>query len=78
MSTAPKLKTFLFSYQYDGAEYALHIPAYSREEALGRVRRMSTAIYDGEVKLRIPIPAQWPARIILFLRNLARSPHRSG
>jgi hypothetical protein len=51
------LKTYLFSYRYDGSEYGLQIKAYSQEEAVGRVRRMSTAIYDGEIMVTIPLDA---------------------
>lgn len=70
IKTSRDLKTYLFTYQCDGAEYALRVPAETQQEALARVRRMSTAVYNGEVLARIPLPLRWPVRMIVFLRNL--------
>lgn len=68
-----KLRTFLFTYECDGVPYNLHVPAYSQAEAVARVRRMSTAIYGGEVVAKIPIPLAWPARALALVRNTLRS-----
>lgn len=68
--SSDELKTYLFTYKYDGSDYALRVPALSQQEAAGRVRRMSSAVYDGEVIARIPTIAAWPARTLIFVRNL--------
>jgi hypothetical protein len=68
-----KLKTFLFTYECDGVPYNLHVSAYSQAEAVARVRRMSIAIYDGEVVAKIPIPLAWPARALALVRNAFQS-----
>ena len=72
-SLSKKLKTFLFSYQCDGVPYNLHVSAYSQAEAVARVRRMATAIYDGEVVAKIPTPLAWPARALALVRNTFQS-----
>lgn len=63
------LKTYTFTYNYDGCEYALRVAAHSQPEAVARVRRMSTARYDGEVIARVPTSLGWLARAVVALRN---------
>jgi hypothetical protein len=66
-----ELKTFLFTYSYEGSDYALRVTASNQQEAVGRVRRMSTAIYDGEVIAKMPaVAGAWPFRVLAFVRNL--------
>ena len=48
------IKTHLFSYNYEGSEYSLEIPAYSIQEAKERLSRMMYARYDGELVTVIP------------------------
>jgi hypothetical protein len=73
--TSRELKTYLFTYQCDGAEYALRVPAESQQAALARVRRMSTAIFDGEVIAKIPMSLGWSARALTALRNAVHLRH---
>jgi len=68
-----KLKVFLFTYDCDGVPYNLQVSAYSQAEAVARVRRMSTAIYNGEVVAKIPISFAWPARVLVSIRNFLRA-----
>ncbi len=75
MNPSEELKTYLFTYQCDGIEYALRVPAYSQLEATARVRRMSTAIYDGEVVAKIPMSLGWYARVLVALRNAFHPRH---
>lgn len=50
------MKTYLFSYTYAGRTFGLDVPADSLDEAWGRVARMSTATYDGELIARVAVP----------------------
>lgn len=65
------LKVFLFSYNYEGAQYSLEIPANDAEEAKQRLSRMAFAKYDGELKHKIPTApgAGVSVRLITWLRN---------
>ena len=49
-------KTYLVSYNHDGAAWGLEIKARSMEDAQARLRRLAFARLDGEVKARIPVP----------------------
>lgn len=49
------MRTYLFTYRYDGAEYSLEVPADSLDEAKGRVSQMGLARHEGEVFVKIPI-----------------------
>jgi len=51
-----KIRTYLFSYFWQGNEYGMEVKAYSLEEAKGRVKQMSSATYKGEAMLKIPVP----------------------
>lgn len=48
------MKTYLFSYPYQGKQYCLDIPADSLEEAQGRFKAISWGQYDGELVATIP------------------------
>lgn len=65
------LKTFLFSYNYDGAQYSFEIPAYTLEEAKGRLSRLTFAKYDGELMCKIPAVAGVSiiVRLLAWLNN---------
>jgi hypothetical protein len=49
------MKTYLFSYRYEGANYAFEIPAESAEDARRRVARLQYATYDGELVAKVPV-----------------------
>ena len=48
------MKTYLFSYQYQGARYSLDIPAESQQEAEERLKVMPWGRCDGILIARIP------------------------
>ncbi|TAJ99937.1 hypothetical protein EPO44_10065 [bacterium] len=50
-------KTYLFQYHYDGAEWGFQIKARSLEEAKARLARLGYATYQGEVMMKITVPA---------------------
>lgn len=47
------MKTYLFSYDFQGARYSLEIQASSQPEAMHKLDCMSRAKYDGEVMAKI-------------------------
>lgn len=65
-----KLKTYLFHYRYEGVTYCTDVPAYTLEEARGRLRAMPLAQYDGELVMTIPVvTGSWLPRLICRIRN---------
>jgi hypothetical protein len=50
------MKTFLFTYRYEGDSYSLEIPADTLAEAKGRLSAMAFARYDGELKATVNLP----------------------
>jgi len=48
------MKTFLFSYSYQGAESVFEIRAESAEDAKKRVMRLQYATLDGELVAKVP------------------------
>lgn len=65
-----KLKTYLFQYRYEGAEYGLNVPACSLKEARGRVKAMSLARYDGILVARVPVNSLTAAPTGLVVRGI--------
>lgn len=62
-----KVKDYLFEYNFEGGTYALTIRANSPDEAKRRLAAAgSWGLYQGEIKMVIPVPAGGP---ILRLRN---------
>ena len=60
------VKTYLFEYYFDGAEYGFEIKAASKEEAERRVKVISfMSRYQGEVMATARVPA--------FFERLARA-----
>lgn len=66
-------RTYLVSYQYDGAKWSLEVRATSEEDAMFRLRRASNyGTVDGELMLTIPAtPGAGPlTRLICWWKNL--------
>lgn len=65
------MKVFLFSYNFEGAQYSLEIPAQDAEEAKHRLSRMTFAKYDGELVQSCPAPPGTGIllRLITWIRN---------
>lgn len=72
--TARRLTIYLFHYRYDGVAYCTEVPAYSLDEARGRLRVMPLAQYDGELVLRIPaFTGSWLPDLICRVRSALKS-----
>ena len=62
-----RFRTYLFSYQHQGAKWAFDIKATSPEDAKVRLTKIAHASYDGELVASIEIPERnrvlrWIAR----------------
>jgi hypothetical protein len=68
-----KIRTFLFSYNYEGVQYSLEIPAHSILEARARLNSMCYAQYDGELMCKIPAIAGAGifVRLLTWFKNQA-------
>ncbi|MEP3889420.1 MAG: hypothetical protein ABJN69_03075 [Hellea sp.] len=71
-----KVSQHLFEYRHEGAEYAIQIPARSREDALARLKVLPWAEYRGEVYSEVAVPSKSvgliAARISTWFMNIAR------
>lgn len=56
MSLNSECKTYLFSYEHNGASWLLELKASDPEDAKKRIRRLQYATYDGELKLKLETP----------------------
>jgi hypothetical protein len=50
------MKRYLFEYRFGDAEYGFEIPANSLAEARERLKALTWARYEGEIKATIRIP----------------------
>lgn len=65
-----EFRTFLFSYQHDGAEWSFEIKAKDEQDAKARVERLYFATYDGELVAKLSVHAGLLAKIYVLARNL--------
>lgn len=67
------LKEYLFSYNYGGASWGLTVFATDPEDAQKKVKSMYYAVYDGEVKMTIPVPGgNWLRRLFQRFKSAVR------
>lgn len=62
------VKTYLFSYRHNGAEWSLEIPATSPDDAKARLAKLPNARFDGELVAEVPSAFGWLARLWVWLR----------
>lgn len=53
---AEEFKRYLYEYRHEGADWGIEIVASSRADAQARLKALAFARYQGEVKLKLPIP----------------------
>jgi len=63
-------KTYLLTYQHDGAEWVIELKAENEADALARRAKLAWARLDGELVTKIPHSMGWLARILVTLKNL--------
>lgn len=62
---------YTFSYTFGGSRWTASVWANSPEEAKRKIRAQATAVYDGEVVMKLPLPvkASWLNRLINWIKN---------
>lgn len=71
-------RTFLFTYNFDGAKWELPIKAKTPEEARARLNRVLYAEYTGELMASIAIPSGPFSWFSNFITRLFRSRDQSA
>jgi len=66
-----EFKTFLLTYQHDGAEWVIELKAKNEADARARCAKLAWARLDGELIAKIPQSVGWLAKIGVALQNLA-------
>lgn len=64
-----KLKTYLFSYRHDGADWAIELYARDERDALVRRAKLASARLDGVVVATLPASQSWLVKALTFARN---------
>jgi hypothetical protein len=60
-------KTFLFSYQYNGAEWNYEIKAKNQQEAEERISRIQYAYFNGEIRNQFNVTApRWAKNTFVY------------
>lgn len=67
------MKTYLLTYQHDGAEWVLELKADNAQDARARMAKLAYARLDGELVAKIAAPLGPVARLAAWLRNLSAS-----
>ena len=68
-----EFRTFLVSYNYEGAQWSLEIKATSMADAKARLGRLAFGTVDGELVATVPAVAGLLVRLFTAARNwLAR------
>ena len=62
-------KTYVFSYNHDGAAWTLEVQAVSEADARIKVANMANANLDGELIAKIPATYGLLPRILVAIRN---------
>ena len=57
MSNTETFKTYLFSYEHEGASWVQEIKASDAKDAQARVRKLHAATLDGELIAKVDMPA---------------------
>lgn len=66
-------KTFIVSYGYEGARWALNLKARNFEDAMARVAVLGWGTVEGELQMTLPASTGPLAAIIIAVRNLFQS-----
>jgi hypothetical protein len=75
------MKTYLLTYQHDGAEWVIELKAANIQDAQARMAKLAFARLDGELVAKLPASTGPATRLAVWFRNLFSSnnipPHRS-
>ena len=78
VSVRDEFKTYLFSYNYEGSQWAFEIKARDADDAKARVDRLYYVTYDGELVAKIPAYLGPVARAAVVVRNVLAWLRRQG
>lgn len=67
------MKKYLFHYHFQGAKWACDVYANNPEEAKEKIKAMSQAIYDGELKCEIRIPENPLSRVTRLIARITKN-----
>ena len=67
------MKKYLFHYYFQGAKWACDVYANNPEEAKEKIKAMSQAIYDGELKFEIRIPENPLSRVARLIARITKN-----
>ena len=58
------MKEHIFKYKFGGKEWTASVFADNAEQAKQKIRAQATAVYEGEIVARVPVPcgASWLKR----------------
>lgn len=62
---------YTFSYTFSGRRWTASVWADSPEEAKRKIRAQASAVYDGEVVMKLPIPVKcsWFKRFMRWIKK---------
>lgn len=63
------MRTYLFSYYWNGSKWSLELEAESQDDAFKRLYSIQSAQYDGELMASIPV-STWFGRIVEWWKGL--------
>lgn len=52
------MKEYIFKYRFNGKDWTASVFADSVEEAKRKIRAQATAVYEGEMVARVPVPCK--------------------
>lgn len=52
------MKEYIFKYRFNGKDWTASVFADSVDEAKRKIRAQSTAVYEGEMVARVPVPCK--------------------
>lgn len=74
MTNSPnEFKSYLFTYQHDGAEWVFEIQARDEKDAIARKAKIAYARLDGELVAKIPAHVGLFAKAAVTLKNALKT-----
>lgn len=62
------MKEYIFKYRFNGKDWTASVFADSVDEAKRKIRAQATAVYEGEMVARVPVPCK-PSWFKRFFRK---------
>jgi len=65
-----EFKRYLFEYRHDGSEWGIEVIATSPTDARERLKALTWARYQGEIKASVSIPSSLPQKVAIMLSRV--------